>query len=72
MAGVISHDPAAPEVMTSEEAADFLRMNRAHLVALARAGTVPAHQVSRHWRFLRSELLAWVAAQGPGAPATRA
>ncbi len=64
MSRVSSSDPAAPEVMTSEEAAAFLRMNRTYLVGLARAGTIPAHRVSRHWRFLRSELLAWVAARG--------
>ena len=71
MGPVIKPDDPEPEVMTSEEAAQFLRMNRIYLVAQARNGVIPGHQVSRHWRFLRSELLAWVAAQGPGGDSKR-
>lgn len=60
-----------PEVMTSAQAAELLQMNRIYLVTLARDGTIPGHRFGRHWRFLRSELLAWIAAQGPNGPADR-
>ena len=56
----VSDDRGQPEVMTSTEAADFLRMSRAHLVTRAKAGNIPGHLVDRTWRFLRSELHEWV------------
>lgn len=56
----VPEDREAPEVMTSAEAAQYLRMNRAHLVARARSGDIPGHLVDRTWRFLRTELYEWV------------
>lgn len=61
------------EVMTLEEAATFLRVSRS---TLYQRGDVPRHRLpgSREFRYLRSELLAWlkgevVASQEHEAPA---
>lgn len=54
----------APEVMTPEEAAVFLRLSRS---TIYQRPDIPRHRLpgSRQIRFLRSELLAWVKGEGP-------
>jgi hypothetical protein len=54
----------------AEKAAEFLGITQRHLLQLARAKRVPAHPInwgkkgSRSvWRFLRSELRAWLLEQ---------
>lgn len=49
----------APEIMTLEEAAEFLRLSRS---TLYQRPDIPRHRLpgSRQIRFLRSELLAWL------------
>jgi excisionase family DNA binding protein len=48
-----------PEIMTLEEAAEFLRVSRSTLYQRA---DIPRHRMpgSREFRYLRSELLAWL------------
>jgi excisionase family DNA binding protein len=51
--------------VTSEEAAEFLKVTPRRLKDMARAGAIPAHPVDpgaerREWRFLLSELRTWM------------
>jgi len=55
-----------PEVLTADEAADLLRVSTKTILALAREGTLPGEKVGRAWRFVRSDLLAYVRGQHPG------
>ncbi len=45
------------EVMTTEEAASFLKVSTKTVLRQARAGELPAAKVGRSWRFRRSQLL---------------
>jgi len=45
------------QVLTTEEAADLLRVSSKTILALARDGSIPGEKVGRAWRFLRSDLL---------------
>jgi Helix-turn-helix domain len=51
--------------VASEEAAEFLKVTTRRLNDMARSGKVPAHPVDpsaarKEWRFLLSELSAWM------------
>jgi excisionase family DNA binding protein len=48
------------EVLTTEEAADLLRVSTKTVLALARDGSLPGTKVGRAWRFLRADLVAYV------------
>jgi excisionase family DNA binding protein len=48
------------EVLTTEEAAQLLRVSTKTVLALARAGSLPGEKVGRAWRFLRADLLEYV------------
>jgi excisionase family DNA binding protein len=52
-----------PEVLTADEAAELLRVSTKTILALAREGTLPGEKVGRAWRFVRSDLLAYVRGQ---------
>jgi excisionase family DNA binding protein len=55
-------------MLTVEEAADFLRVNRKTLYEAVRLGTIPGVvRIGRNIRINRSTLLGWV--QGNGGPA---
>ena len=53
--------------VSAQEAARFISVNPKTLMRLARAGLVPAHAlgdgVRRRWRFLKTELDAWMQAR---------
>ena len=51
----------APEIMTIEEVAEFLRIPVSSAYKLALAGKIPAQKVGRHWRFHRPTLTRWIA-----------
>jgi excisionase family DNA binding protein len=58
-----------PPVLTAAMAAELLQVHVEYLRKLVRDGVVPAHRFpgGRELRFLRDELLAWLAAlPGPG------
>jgi len=58
-----------PPVLTAAMAADLLQIHVEYLRKLVREGKVPCHRFpgGRELRFLRDELLEWLAAQpGPG------
>jgi len=48
------------EVLTAEEAADLLRVSTKTVLTLARDGLLPGTKVGRAWRFLRTDLVAYV------------
>lgn len=48
------------EVLTADEAADLLRVSTKTVLALARVGALPGTKVGRAWRFLRTDLVAYV------------
>jgi excisionase family DNA binding protein len=48
------------EVLTSTEAARFLRIKKARLEQLADQGRVPARKIDDEWRFLRVALEEWL------------
>lgn len=47
-------------VLTLAQAAEFLQLSTRTLTKLAIAGTVPGRKVGSQWRFLRSDLEAYV------------
>lgn len=49
------------EVMTSVEAADYLKMHVKTVCRLAKEKKIPAKKVGSEWRFLRSVLDKWLA-----------
>ena len=53
-------DPVS-QVMTSVEAAEYLKMHVKTVCRLAKEGKIPAKKVGSEWRFLRSVLDKWLA-----------
>ena len=54
----------AQEIMTSAEAAQYLRLGIDTLKRKARAGDIPAAKIGRSWRFRKPELDAWLSVGG--------
>jgi len=50
----------ASQVMTSVEAAEYLKMHVKTVCRLAKEGKIPARKVGSEWRFLRSVLDNWL------------
>lgn len=48
------------EVLTADEAAALLRVSTKTLLALARSGSLPGEKVGRAWRFVKSDVLAYL------------
>jgi excisionase family DNA binding protein len=64
-----THPGEFPPVLTAAMAAELLQIHVEYLRKLVREGKVPCHRFpgGRELRFLRDELLEWLAAQpGPG------
>ena len=57
----IGGEDLADKVMTSVEAADFLKMHVKTVCRLAKEGKIPAKKVGSEWRFLRPVLEKWLA-----------
>lgn len=53
------------EVMTPAETADFLRCSLSYVHKAARAGKIPVHRLGTDYRFIRTELLEWLANEKP-------
>lgn len=51
-----------PQVMTAQEVADLLRISYKVVIALSKAGDIPALMIAGQWRFLRSDIEAWLLA----------
>ncbi|MBU0606873.1 MAG: helix-turn-helix domain-containing protein [Armatimonadetes bacterium] len=54
----------AQEIMTSREAAEYLRLGVDTLKRKAREGEVPAAKTGRKWVFRKADLDAWLARGG--------
>ena len=50
----------ASDVLTTDEAAELLRVSTKTVLALARDGTLPGEKVGRAWRFLRPDLVEYL------------
>lgn len=57
----IGGDDHVGQVMTSVEAAEYLKMHVKTVCRLAKEGKIPAKKVGSEWRFLRSVLDNWLA-----------
>jgi excisionase family DNA binding protein len=55
-----AYDP--PEVMSTEQAGQFLQIDEPTILAIAEAGDLPGRKLGAAWRFSRTALLAWLAA----------
>ncbi len=51
---------AAPDVLTLDEAARYLRLPKPRVRRLAADGQLPGRQVDKDWRFLKSALDGWL------------
>jgi excisionase family DNA binding protein len=51
-----------PEILTLEEAAELLRLDREAMLAAAEAGQVPGRRIGEEWRFSRNALMNWLTA----------
>jgi len=49
-----------PEILTTDEAAEFLRLSPYAVRDMARKGLLPARKVGKGWRFYKPDLVAWV------------
>jgi excisionase family DNA binding protein len=49
-----------PDVLTPEQAAEFLQVSEDEVVELAEAGKLPGRRIGERWRFSRPALIAWL------------
>jgi excisionase family DNA binding protein len=56
----IGGEQDANQVMTSVEAAEYLKMHVKTVCRLAKEGKIPARKVGSEWRFLRKVLDNWL------------
>lgn len=56
-------NPVSDSVMTVKEVADYLRVNQRTVYRLAVERRLPGFKVGATWRFKRSDIDAWIAAQ---------
>jgi excisionase family DNA binding protein len=50
-----------PEVMTAEQAAQFLQIEEKLVLEMAEAGKLPGRKLGKVWRFSRTALVQWLA-----------
>jgi len=50
----------APDVLTLNEVAEYLRIPRSTAYKLAQEGKIPGQKVGRHWRFHRTVVERWL------------
>jgi excisionase family DNA binding protein len=60
----IGQTPANDEVLTRKQAAELLHLNIESISKLVRDEGLPCKRVGHEYRFLRSQVLAWLAARG--------
>ena len=48
------------EILTIEEAAEYLRMGKRSIYKLAKAGEIPSRKILNKYRFVKTELREWV------------
>lgn len=47
-------------ILTTKEAADFLRIHEKTMCRLAREGKVPGNRIGGKWRFIKDDLVQWI------------
>ena len=52
------------EILTAQEAADYLKLHAETIKVKARNGLIPAAKIGREWRFRKSDLDAWLSGGG--------
>lgn len=57
--------PAIKDVLTAEEAAEYLAVSVKTIRQMASAGRLPGRHVGKEWRFSRQALLDWLAGTSP-------
>ena len=55
--------PSGPDVMTRADVAKLMQVHANVIGRYIRELGFPAHKIGGEWRFLRSEVLAWIADQ---------
>lgn len=61
----LTKSDSPPEWMTLEEVADYLKLSRSKLYAMAQGGEIPCSKVAGQWRFFRPEIDEWMLRQRP-------
>ena len=56
----MSHVATAPDVLTLEEAADYLRVPKEIIERQAAQGHIPARRIEDTWRFLKAAIDEWL------------
>ncbi len=54
---------SSPDILTPEEAADYLRVNRETVYRRLRAGKLPGNKIGQQWRIRKHDLNRYL--QGP-------
>jgi excisionase family DNA binding protein len=72
MVGSYSFQPFdPPEIMSSEQAGQFLQIDEKNVIELAEAGRLPGKKLGPVWRFSRDALVAWLSTPEPGKESKR-
>lgn len=51
---------ATAEILTVDEAADFLKLSKRSVYRLLKEGKIPGTKVMHKWRFERQQLTEWI------------
>src|SRR4051812_47943200 len=54
------HAYDVPEVLTVEQAAQFLQIDQAVVIEMAESGLLPGRKLGEAWRFARAALVTWL------------
>ena len=61
-----------PEILTMQQAAEYLQVSVRTLQRMVATGEVPGRQVGRQWRFDQAQLREWVRGEGIAAATEQA
>ena len=61
-----------PEILTMQQAAEFLQVSTRTLQRMVTKGEIPGRQVGSQWRFDRDQLKEWVRGEGWAVATARA
>ena len=61
-----------PEILTMQQAAEYLQVSVRTLQRMVATGEVPGRQVGRQWRFDQAQLREWVRGEGTAAATEQA
>jgi Helix-turn-helix domain len=59
------HTHELPEVLTAEQAGQFLQLAEAVVIELAESGRLPGRRLGGAWRFSRAGLISWLSQDTP-------